>query len=407
MASENKQINKYATTILTVVFVFSSLGIFISMPIHIAQAAGNTGKTYTLLEPLPCIAGSGQNCVSGQVKTLNLEDYFQYVFNLLIALSAVAAVFMMVWGGFEYMTSDAWQKKSEGLEKFKNAIVGLLMVLSAFLILKTVNPKLVAIPTSIPAIKVDSSLLQSPLDLFNQLNQEAVKYNALGQQYVDDAKKAKDNVAQLLQQKTDLQEKLDKVPLDEVIERAPLELQIAQIDSEMRTSQGNAVVSNKKSIINSGGLSRSFQDFSLQALNGNLNADTIDKEVQSGEDFIESQRNQGIKTLNELNINDTNLVNDLNKEAEKAKITLQLKGVDAKAGIESTSIWWLPGLDVHQTSGSGLFGGFNTLESYKDNLSLELGTIAKEINNNVTDEKTKNELLDQYKVVKEHIKGLK
>lgn len=131
-----------------------------------------TEKTYRLLEPLPCLDNSIPGCEGGQIKNIDLGNFFQYAFNLLIALSAVAAVFMIVWGGFQYMTTDSWQQKTEGKEKFKNAIYGLLMVLGSFLILKTVNPKLVAIPPSIPPVRIDL-IKTSPLSFFDKLNEEA------------------------------------------------------------------------------------------------------------------------------------------------------------------------------------------------------------------------------------------
>ena len=167
---------------ITLAFVILQLPLLnISGTINTVQAQGNEGKTYTLLEPLPCLTGAEVGCVGGkggEIKNINLGDFFQYAFNLLIALSAVAAVFIMVYGGFLYMTTDSWQQSKAGLEKFKNAIYGLLMVLSAFLILKTVNPKLVAIPASIAPIDVPESMKQSPTALFDQLNQESAQYRA-------------------------------------------------------------------------------------------------------------------------------------------------------------------------------------------------------------------------------------
>ncbi|MEK7501559.1 MAG: pilin [Patescibacteria group bacterium] len=183
MAYKIQQKNRQVLVILVfVILLFSLLSISGAIP-H-TQAQGNAGKTYTLLEPLPCIPtpGSNQVCDNGQVKNIDLGSFFSYAFNLLIALSAVAAVFMMVYGGFLYMTTDSWQQSKAGLEKFKNAIYGLLMVLAAFLILKTVNPKLVAIPASITIPKdvqdKINKMKQSPTALFDQLNKEAAQFDA-------------------------------------------------------------------------------------------------------------------------------------------------------------------------------------------------------------------------------------
>ena len=144
--------------------------------------------TYTLLEPLPCISSpavtdaSGKviqpaiTCNNPQITKVDFATYVQYMFNLLIALAAVTAVFMIVWGGFQYMSADSFQNKSDGLKKLENAIYGLLLVLCSFLILRTIDPRLVNIP----------STLVKPLDIkyqpdelsafFAQLNSDAENF---------------------------------------------------------------------------------------------------------------------------------------------------------------------------------------------------------------------------------------
>ncbi len=117
------------------VMTFSLVG-----SIHVVSAAGGT---YTLLEPLPAI--SKDNATATMPPKIDLDTYIQDTLNLIIALSAIAAVFMIVYGGLIYMTAESFGKKNDGLEKLQNAVIGLLMVLSTYLILRTVNPKLVDI----------------------------------------------------------------------------------------------------------------------------------------------------------------------------------------------------------------------------------------------------------------------
>lgn len=110
-------------------------------------------QNYKLLEPLPCIEGTGNNCVSGKtISEISLETYIGYVFKFAIAISAFLAVIMIIWGGFEIMLSEAIPLKMEGRDRIKNAIFGLIMVLSSYLILRTIDPRLVEINTSIPAV---------------------------------------------------------------------------------------------------------------------------------------------------------------------------------------------------------------------------------------------------------------
>lgn len=131
---------------LVLTLLVSSVQTFV-VPIPLAQAQPSN---YTLLEPLPCVPGGDVVCQAGtQKETVNFKEYVQYAFNLTIALAAVAAVFMIVWGGFEYMTTDSFQGKNEGKKKVTNAIYGLVLVLCSFLILRTVDPRLVQIPSTL------------------------------------------------------------------------------------------------------------------------------------------------------------------------------------------------------------------------------------------------------------------
>ena len=118
---------------------------------------------YTLLEPLPCIDGVG-GCASDKSQTdISLNDYIGYIYKFAIAVAAFLAVFMIIWGGFEYMLSDSITSKSDARNKFKNAATGLLMVLASYLILRTIDPRLVEINTSLPKIKVATTVTSDSL----------------------------------------------------------------------------------------------------------------------------------------------------------------------------------------------------------------------------------------------------
>jgi len=139
--------------------------------------------TYTLLEPLPCVPSQNPAAddpctqgTAGELQTkLNFKYYVQYLFNLAIALGAVAAVFMIVWGGFQYMSTDSWQGKGEGLEKVKNALLGLLLVLTSYIILRTIDPRLVEIPSSlVPPLSIKYESVSS--GILGQLSKEASSF---------------------------------------------------------------------------------------------------------------------------------------------------------------------------------------------------------------------------------------
>jgi hypothetical protein len=79
--------------------------------------------------------------------TGNLAELLKSVYNFGVAAAAVLAVLMIAWGGVEYMTTEAFEGKSDAKGKIWNAILGLLLVLSSYLILWTINPDILSIPS--------------------------------------------------------------------------------------------------------------------------------------------------------------------------------------------------------------------------------------------------------------------
>lgn len=94
-------------------------------------------SSYKLLAPLPCLSG---NC-NVLAKETKFTDYIPGVFKLAIGLSVAFVLLNLVFGGFTYMSADAFAKKSEGLTRINNSIKGLFLVVGAWLILNTIDPK--------------------------------------------------------------------------------------------------------------------------------------------------------------------------------------------------------------------------------------------------------------------------
>lgn len=103
-------------------------------------------QDYTLLAPL-----QGYTKVSGEDP---LGQYIPFIFKLAIGLSIAAAVLNIVIGGFQYISSDAMMKKQQGRERIKNAVIALVLILSAWLILNTINPKLLDINLDIKPAEI-------------------------------------------------------------------------------------------------------------------------------------------------------------------------------------------------------------------------------------------------------------
>lgn len=104
----------------------------VGMPLMLG-AQGQGDLKYTPLEPLPGVVQSG---------TANFGDLIEQFFKLLINVGAFVAVTMLVIAGITYMVSEKTFSKLVAREKIKAAFFGMAILAGAWLILNTVNPRL-------------------------------------------------------------------------------------------------------------------------------------------------------------------------------------------------------------------------------------------------------------------------
>jgi hypothetical protein len=135
----NKKINKY--------FLFSfffgflmiiAFGIIQNKPMVQEVSIRNTAiiGSYVPLEPIPGLTTTSN---AGETFGTMLSTFYRWGISIAVILSIV----MIMYGGLEYMTSESIQKKSNGRNRIQGAIVGLLLALSSYLILKEINPDIV------------------------------------------------------------------------------------------------------------------------------------------------------------------------------------------------------------------------------------------------------------------------
>lgn len=99
---------------------------------------GMAAAGYAPLAPLP--GSNGQVTPEGAKVTPS-----EYVINLIkIAIGAASglAVLAIAYSGIKWMMSDVVTNKSDAVQGIKNALLGLLLAISAYLILYTINPTL-------------------------------------------------------------------------------------------------------------------------------------------------------------------------------------------------------------------------------------------------------------------------
>lgn len=89
--------------------------------------------TYTPLEPLSPFDQGGYT---------NIQSYLRAAFTILLSLGGLFAVTMLTLSGIRYMLSESGADKNKAKERIKSSIYGLLLLASSWLILYTINPKL-------------------------------------------------------------------------------------------------------------------------------------------------------------------------------------------------------------------------------------------------------------------------
>ena len=92
------------------------------------------------------------------IETINqgtFGTYLNNMFKLGIALCTALAVLMIIIGGIQYVSSDAWSKKTDGRERIIAAMFGLLIAFGSYALLQTINPNILNTKLGLRPIKID------------------------------------------------------------------------------------------------------------------------------------------------------------------------------------------------------------------------------------------------------------
>lgn len=133
---------------LAVLFVLSGSYAHAQTP---AFCKGGT-CTYIALEPLP-LGADYQNCYGGVNEKCSNPVPFQALvtrgFQLLLGVGSTVAVVMLVMGALTYMFSDVLNSKKNALGRIRNAMWAIVLLVSSYLILYTINPDLISFKLAI------------------------------------------------------------------------------------------------------------------------------------------------------------------------------------------------------------------------------------------------------------------
>jgi len=141
----------------------------VNSPCYDSTISKYTEGCYEMLAPIPGIGskytdGAGVERDTGftekdgrqtvNTKKMQIGDYLNQIFRVALGILALIAVIMIIIAGVEYMVVESIYGKSAAKERIINAVTGLLIGLGIFLILSTINPKLLEVNFAPPTVAI-------------------------------------------------------------------------------------------------------------------------------------------------------------------------------------------------------------------------------------------------------------
>ncbi|MEI6479548.1 MAG: pilin [bacterium] len=147
---------KVLLSLFVVVAVFAPMYLF-------AEETASTGPTpivVTMSSPMPCIPVPfmGGNTCSQPAGDSAIQTYIKLLYQFAVGISGIVAVGMIVWGSIQIsLFSESITQKSEGRDKITSAIIGVILLLGSYLLLNTINPRIVQLGQTLTTVKQATS----------------------------------------------------------------------------------------------------------------------------------------------------------------------------------------------------------------------------------------------------------
>lgn len=160
---------------------FVGLTVFAADYIPLAPIPGTVPEACNPLNPDAIKPGTDayrEKCTTynDTAKQGGLAGYLTGLYKTGIAAAGILAVLMLVWGGFQYMTTEAVSGKSESKGIIMNVVWGLATVLASYLLLYTINPRLVDIGLALtPLNSVTKTRVPSAEESYGKFLDDALK----------------------------------------------------------------------------------------------------------------------------------------------------------------------------------------------------------------------------------------
>lgn len=150
-----------------------------------------------------------------------LPEFIVYIYYFAVVVSGFVAFAILLYGGIKYLTSgDSPAKKAEARGLLGGGLIGLLILLLAYIILNTINPQLTIFQTNIatPDLTIPAANYYGTIDLTKSTYQEVplgtLIENVLDQNKIEDfknfLKEVEEKSEKVLQKADDLKKETEK-----------------------------------------------------------------------------------------------------------------------------------------------------------------------------------------------------
>lgn len=89
---------------------------------------------------------------NGIISSSSFADFFNNLYKFLVGLAIALAIIEIIWGGLEYSTTDSIGNKEAGKKRIRNAILGLMLILSPVLVFSIINPNILNLSVTLTPI---------------------------------------------------------------------------------------------------------------------------------------------------------------------------------------------------------------------------------------------------------------
>jgi hypothetical protein len=143
---------------------------------------------------IPLVKDPGNRYLQSAYQADSLSEFLQAAFDISIVFAAILAVLRITWGGFLYMTSDIADNKNKAKSIIWNALLGLLLILSIYIILLQINPNILNLDIDLNEVQAvpagqdpGSSFSQQPIGTGAGINTNTGVFGGGGEDTVPDA----------------------------------------------------------------------------------------------------------------------------------------------------------------------------------------------------------------------------